>query len=177
MTCLSLLASKFHDDKLAIIVRVIAGNPPHRSIFVVIQSILFSSESLYVPIYDSADTTEHVRQEIYPTKKETHTVAFSNFLGNNNTFSYFIYTILYCVNRVVYPMKEKNKAGSFFNVTECLVNDMASVSSHTGSATVTNRTNNGSDVVLGDRRPFKTQRSDPLKTWSYIMIRISCWPR
>ena len=39
---------------------------------------------------------------------------------------------------------------------------MASVSSHTGSATVKNRTNNGSDVVLGDRRQFKTQRSDPL---------------
>ena len=35
---------------------------------------------------------------------------------------------------------------------------------------VKNRTNNGSDVVLGDRRQFKTQRSDPLKTWSYIMI-------
>ena len=32
-----------------------------------------------------------------------------------------------------------------------------------------NRTNNGSDVVLGDHRQFKTQRSDPLKTWSYIM--------
>ena len=31
---------------------------------------------------------------IYPTKKETHTVAFSNFLENNNTFSYFIYTIV-----------------------------------------------------------------------------------
>ena len=81
------------------------------------------------------------------------------------------------------------------NVTECLVRDMASVSSHTGSATVTNPTNNGSDVVLGDRRPFKTQRSDHFKTWSYIMIvphvtplnvpnmlnrckiRISSWPR
>ena len=47
---------------------------------------------------------------------------------------------------------------------------MASVSSHTGSVTVKNRTNNGSDVVLGDRRKFKTQRSDPLKTWSYVMI-------
>ena len=47
---------------------------------------------------------------------------------------------------------------------------MASVNSHTGSVTVKNRTNNGSDVVLGDRRQFKTQRSDPLKTWSYIMI-------
>ena len=29
-----------------------------------------------------------------PDKKETHTVAFSNFLGNNKTFSYFIYTDL-----------------------------------------------------------------------------------
>ena len=47
---------------------------------------------------------------------------------------------------------------------------MASVSSHTGSATVTNRINNGSDVVQGDRRPFKAQRSDPLKTCCYIMI-------
>ena len=47
---------------------------------------------------------------------------------------------------------------------------MASVSSHTGSVTVKNRTNDGSDVVLGDCRQFKTQRSDPLKTWSYIMI-------
>ena len=46
---------------------------------------------------------------------------------------------------------------------------MASVSSHTGSATVKNRTSNGSDVVLGDRL-FKTRRSDPLKTRSYIMI-------
>ena len=44
---------------------------------------------------------------------------------------------------------------------------MASVNSHTGSATMTHRTNNGSDVVLGDHRPFKTQRSDHLKTWSY----------
>ena len=56
------------------------------------------------------------------------------------------------------------------NVTEYLVRDMASVSSHTGSAKVKIRTNNGSDVVLGDPRQFKTQRSDPLKTWSYIMI-------
>ena len=48
------------------------------------------------------------------------------------------------------------------NVTECLVRDMASVSSHTGSVTVKNRTNNGSDVVLGDRRQFKTQRHGPL---------------
>ena len=80
------------------------------------------------------------------------------------------------------------------NVTEYLVRDKASTSSHTGSETVTNRSNNGSDVVLGDRRPFKTQRSDHLKTWSYIMIvphatplnapymlnrckiRISSWP-
>ena len=31
---------------------------------------------------------------IYPTKKETHTVVFSNFLGNNKTFSYFIQTDL-----------------------------------------------------------------------------------
>ena len=72
---------------------------------------------------------------------------------------------------------------------------MASVSSHTGSATVTNRTNNVCDVVLDDRRPFKMQRSDHLKTWSYIIIvpnvtplnvlnmlnrckiRISSWPR
>ena len=46
---------------------------------------------------------------------------------------------------------------------------MASVCSHTGSAMVTNRTNIGSGVVLGDRRPFKTQRSDPLKTWSNII--------
>ena len=30
---------------------------------------------------------------IYPTKKETHTVVFSNFLEKNNKFSYFIYTI------------------------------------------------------------------------------------
>ena len=72
---------------------------------------------------------------------------------------------------------------------------MASVSSQKGSATVKNRTNNGSDVVLGDRRQVKTRRGDPLKTWSYIMIvrhvthlkvpnmlnrckiRISSWPR
>ena len=90
---------------------------------------------------------------------------------------------------------KRTREGSFLNVTECLVRDMASVSSHTGSATVTNRTNNDSDVVLGDRRQFKTQRSDHLKTWSYIMIvphvtplhvpimlnrckiRISSWPR
>ena len=26
---------------------------------------------------------------IYPTKKETHTVAFSDFLENDNTFSFF----------------------------------------------------------------------------------------
>ena len=39
-----------------------------------------------------------------PSKKETHTVAFSNFLENNNKFSYFIYTVLKCVNRAVYPM-------------------------------------------------------------------------
>ena len=56
------------------------------------------------------------------------------------------------------------------NVTESLVRDKASTSSHTGSATVTNRTNNGSDVVLGDGRQFKTQRGDHLKTWSYIAI-------
>ena len=51
---------------------------------------------------------------------------------------------------------------------------MASVNSHTGSVTVKNRTNNGSDVVLGDRRQFKTQRSDPLKTWSYV-VSVSCF--
>ena len=34
------------------------------------------------------------KREIYPTKKETHTVAFSNFLENNNKFSYFILFIL-----------------------------------------------------------------------------------
>ena len=72
---------------------------------------------------------------------------------------------------------------------------MDSISSDTGSATVTNRTNNGFDVVLEDRRTFKTQRSDHLETWSYIMIvpnvtplnvlnmlnrckiRISSWPQ
>ena len=29
-----------------------------------------------------------------PDKKETHTVAFSNFLENNKRFSYFVYTDL-----------------------------------------------------------------------------------
>ena len=29
-----------------------------------------------------------------PDKKETHTVAFSNFLENNKKFSYFMYTDL-----------------------------------------------------------------------------------
>ena len=33
-----------------------------------------------------------------------HTVTFPNFLENNNTFSYSIYTDLKCVNRTVYPM-------------------------------------------------------------------------
>ena len=47
---------------------------------------------------------------------------------------------------------------------------MASVSSNTGNGTVMNRTNNGSDVVLGDRRPFKMQRSGHLKMSSYVMI-------
>ena len=40
----------------------------------------------------------------YPTKKETHTVALSNFLENNYKFSYFIQIILKYVNPVVYPM-------------------------------------------------------------------------
>ena len=39
---------------------------------------------------------------------------------------------------------KRTRQGSFLNVTECLVRDMASVSSHTGSVTVKNRTNNGS---------------------------------
>ena len=34
------------------------------------------------------------------TKKETHTVAFSNFLENNKIQLFY----LYCVNRVVYHM-------------------------------------------------------------------------
>ena len=39
-----------------------------------------------------------------PDKKETHTVAFSNFLENNKRFSYIVYTDLKCVHRAVYPM-------------------------------------------------------------------------
>ena len=37
--------------------------------------------------------TVYLTDNVYPTKKEMHTVAFSNFLENYNTFSYFIYTI------------------------------------------------------------------------------------
>ena len=52
----------------------------------------------------------------------------------------------------------KNRVGPFLNVTECLtIRGMASASLHTGSAPTTHRTNNGSDVILGDlatQRPF-----------------------
>ena len=51
---------------------------------------------------------ENSDDKIYPTKKETHTVAFSNFLENNNKFSYFIYTDLECVDRAVHPMNFTN---------------------------------------------------------------------
>ena len=56
------------------------------------------------------------------------------------------------------------------NVTECLVSDIPYVSSHTGSAPLTDRTNNGSDVILRNRCSFPTQKSDHLRTWSNIMM-------
>ena len=46
------------------------------------------------------------------------------------------------------------------NVKECLVRGIPYVSSHTGSAPLTDRTNNGSDVILRNRCPFATQNSD-----------------
>ena len=56
------------------------------------------------------------------------------------------------------------------NVTECLVRDSPYVSSHTGSASLTDRTNNGSDVILRNLCPFETQNSDHLRTWSNSMM-------
>ena len=56
------------------------------------------------------------------------------------------------------------------HVSECLVRDIPCVSSHTGSATLTDRTNNGSDVILWNRCTFASQNSDHLRTWSKIMM-------
>ena len=55
------------------------------------------------------------------------------------------------------------------NVTECLGRDIPYVSWHTGSAPLTDRTNNGSDVILRNC-PFPTQNSDHLRTGSNIMM-------
>ena len=46
-----------------------------------------------------------IRQRIFiPDKKETHTVAFSNFLENHNKFIYSIILIFKMFNQAVYTM-------------------------------------------------------------------------
>ena len=86
---------------------------------------------------------------------------------SSSSVSYEFYTIR--VNTLFEKCK-RTGLGSFLNVTDCLVRDVASVISQTGSAPLMHRTKSGSDVIQGDRCPFTMQSNDNLRTWSNIMM-------
>ena len=70
---------------------------------------------------------------------------------SSSSVSYEFYTFRF---NTLFVKCKRTGYGSFLNVTECLVRDMASVNSQTGSAPLMHRANNGSDVIQGDRCPF-----------------------
>ena len=61
--------------------------------------LLTSDGSKVSRVYVVAREMEAYSTNYISEKTETHTVAFSTFLGNNKTFSYFVYTDLKCVHR------------------------------------------------------------------------------